>query len=100
MSRSITQSRSQQRFRATPDNQRGNQVNPPAPHHDLSRAKNNPDKADRRKHQQKVEQKEAARRAAMAAQQKRKADFAKRCSGKTGLSEPELEACRAAYRKL
>jgi hypothetical protein len=50
--------------------------------------------------QQKVEQKEAARRAAMAAQQKRKADFAKRCSGKTGLSEPELEACRAAYRKL
>ena len=36
----------------------------------------------------------------MAAQQKRKADFAKRCSGKTGLSEPELEACRAAYRKL
>jgi hypothetical protein len=49
--------------------------------------------------QEKLEQREALRRAAMAEHQKRKEDFARNCI-KPGLSEPQLEACRAAYRRL
>ena len=49
--------------------------------------------------QEKLEQREALRRAAVAEQQKRKGDFARNCI-KPGLTEPQLEACRAAYRRL
>jgi uncharacterized membrane protein len=49
--------------------------------------------------QEKLEQREALRRAAVAEQQKRKDDFARNCI-KPGLSESQLEACRAAYRRL
>ena len=48
---------------------------------------------------EKLEQREALRRAEMAEHQKRKAEFARNCF-KQGLSEPQLDACRAAYRKL
>ena len=48
---------------------------------------------------EKLEQREAQRRAEMAEHQKRKAEFSRNCI-KQGLSEPQLEACRAAYRKL
>jgi hypothetical protein len=47
----------------------------------------------------KLEAKEAQRRAAAAEQERRKADFARRCS-KQGMSDKELEACRVAYRRL
>jgi predicted DNA binding protein len=49
--------------------------------------------------QKKVEQREAQRRAAVAEHKKRKEDFARRCT-KPGLTDAELEACRAAYRRL
>ena len=49
--------------------------------------------------QEKVEQREALRRAAVAEQQKRKEDFARNCI-RTGLTDVQLEACRAAYRRL
>ncbi|HEV3008022.1 MAG TPA: hypothetical protein VGX52_03210 [Burkholderiales bacterium] len=49
--------------------------------------------------QGKLEQREALRRAAVAEQQKRKEDFARNCI-RTGLTDVQLEACRAAYRRL
>jgi len=49
--------------------------------------------------QEKMDQREALRRAAVVDQQKRKDDFARNCIKPT-LSELQLEACRAAYRKL
>ena len=49
--------------------------------------------------QEKLDQREALRRAAVADQQKRKDDFARNCL-KPALSDSQLEACRAAYRKL
>ena len=49
--------------------------------------------------QEKLDQREALRRAAVADQQKRKDDFARNCL-KPALSASQLEACRAAYRKL
>ena len=49
--------------------------------------------------QEKLDQREALRRAAMQEQQKRKEDFARNCI-KPDLSDKQLEACRAAYRKL
>jgi hypothetical protein len=49
--------------------------------------------------QEKLDQREALRRAAVVDQQKRKEDFARNCI-KPALSELQLEACRAAYRKL
>ena len=49
--------------------------------------------------QQKVEEREVKRRAAMAEHQKRKEDFARRCI-KPDLTETQLEACRVAYRRL
>jgi hypothetical protein len=42
---------------------------------------------------------EAARRVALAEHEKRKQDFARRCT-KPLMSAAELEACRAAYRRL
>jgi hypothetical protein len=42
---------------------------------------------------------EAARRVAVLEHQKRKEDFARRC-GKSLMTAAELEACRAAYRRL
>jgi len=49
--------------------------------------------------QEKLDQREALRRMAMQEQQKRKEDFARNCI-KPDLSDKQLEACRAAYRKL
>jgi hypothetical protein len=49
--------------------------------------------------QKKLDQREAQRRAAMAEHKKRKEEFARRCT-KPGLTDAELEACRAAYRRL
>ena len=49
--------------------------------------------------QEKLDQREALRRTAMQEQQKRKEDFARNCI-KPDLSDKQLEACRAAYRKL
>jgi hypothetical protein len=49
--------------------------------------------------QDKIDQREAQRRAAVAEHKKRKEEFARRCT-KPGLSDAELEACRAAYRRL
>jgi murein endopeptidase len=49
--------------------------------------------------QKKLDEREAQRRAAMAEHKKRKEDFARRCM-KPGLADAELEACRAAYRRL
>ena len=42
---------------------------------------------------------EAVRRVAIAEHDRRKADFARRCS-KPIMTNAELEACRAAYRRL
>jgi hypothetical protein len=50
--------------------------------------------------QDKLMEREAVRRAALAEHNKRKEDFARRCSGKLYLTRAELEACRVAYRKL
>jgi len=49
--------------------------------------------------QEKLDQREALRRAAVVDQQRRKDDFARNCLRPT-LSDSQLEACRAAYRKL
>ena len=49
--------------------------------------------------QEKTEQREVLRKAAMLDHQKRKEEFARNCI-KPALSELQLEACRAAYRKL
>lgn len=49
--------------------------------------------------QEKMDQREVVRRAAVAEQHKRKEDFSRNCL-KPALSEVQLEACRAAYRKL
>jgi hypothetical protein len=49
--------------------------------------------------QKKLEAKEAQRRAAVAEQKRRKAEFARRCS-KEDMTDSEREACRAAYRRL
>lgn len=49
--------------------------------------------------QNKVDEREAKRRAAVAEHKKRKEDFARRCT-KPGLTDAELEACRVAYRRL
>lgn len=49
--------------------------------------------------QKKVEAREAQRRAAVAEHKRRKEDFARLCT-KPGLTETQLEACRAAYRRL
>lgn len=49
--------------------------------------------------QEKTDQREVLRRAAVADQQKRKDDFARNCL-KPALSDSQLDACRAAYRKL
>ena len=51
------------------------------------------------KAQAKPKDKEAQRRAAMEEQKRRNADFAQRC-GNRGLTDAQLEACRAAYRRL
>jgi hypothetical protein len=49
--------------------------------------------------QEKLDAREAARRAAVADHQKRKQDFARNCV-KQDLTAAQLEACRAAYRRL
>ena len=49
--------------------------------------------------QEKLEQREVLRRAAVADQQKRKDDFARNCI-KTVPTDTQLESCRAAYRRL
>ena len=49
--------------------------------------------------QKQLEKKEAQRRVAVAEQERRKADFARRCTNR-GMSDAELEVCRAAYRGL
>ena len=49
--------------------------------------------------QKKVDEREAARRAAVAAQQKRKAEFQRRCAKPVKTAE-ELAECRSAYRQL
>jgi len=50
--------------------------------------------------QDRLVEREALRRAALLEHHKRKEDFARRCSGKPYLTSSELEACRAAYRRL
>jgi len=49
--------------------------------------------------QKKVDEREAARRAAVAEQEKRKQEFQKRCS-KPVKTAGELAECRTAYRQL
>ena len=48
---------------------------------------------------EKLEAREAKRRAAVAEQRKRKDEFARNCI-KADLTATQLEACRVAYRKL
>jgi hypothetical protein len=50
--------------------------------------------------QQKLEEREAQRRAEMAEQQRRKEEFSRRCSSSALKSEREVEFCRVAYRKF
>ena len=50
--------------------------------------------------QDKLVEREAVRRAALQEYYKRKEDFVRRCNGKPYMTSAELEACRAAYRKL
>jgi hypothetical protein len=50
--------------------------------------------------QEKLIEREAMRRAALADHTRRKDDFQRRCSGKPYLTRAELEACRQAYRRL
>ena len=50
--------------------------------------------------QEKLIEREANRRAALADHTRRKEDFVRRCSGKPYLTRAELEACRVAYRQL
>lgn len=47
--------------------------------------------------QKKIDEREAQRRATMAAHQKRKEDFARNCASKPFKTEAELKYCRAAY---
>jgi outer membrane murein-binding lipoprotein Lpp len=49
--------------------------------------------------QKKVDEREAKRRAAVAEQEKRKQEFARRCSKPLKTAE-ELQECRVAYRQL
>jgi hypothetical protein len=49
--------------------------------------------------QKKVDEREAQRRAAVAEQQKRKDEFARRCSKPVKTAE-ELTECRAVYRQM
>jgi hypothetical protein len=49
--------------------------------------------------QQQIEEREALRRVAVADHQKRQEEFKRNCTRKD-LSPAQLEACRAAYRKL
>jgi hypothetical protein len=49
--------------------------------------------------QEKLDQREAKRRAAVVEHKKRKEDFARRCI-KPELTDAQLEACRVAYRSL
>ena len=49
--------------------------------------------------QKKVDEREAQRRAAVAEQQKRKDEFARRCSKPVKTAE-ELQECRAVYRQM
>jgi outer membrane murein-binding lipoprotein Lpp len=49
--------------------------------------------------QEKVTEREAQRKEAMKQHQERKEDFARRCI-RPAMTEPELESCRAAYRRL
>jgi len=49
--------------------------------------------------QSKVEEREAVRRAAVAEQQKRREEFARRCSKPLKTAE-ELQDCRAVYRQM
>ncbi|TMH40239.1 MAG: hypothetical protein E6H54_19425 [Betaproteobacteria bacterium] len=49
--------------------------------------------------QKKVDEREAARRAAVATQQKRKEEFQRRCA-KAVKTAAELAECRSAYRQL
>jgi hypothetical protein len=50
--------------------------------------------------QDRLVEREALRRAALQEYYKRKEDFVRRCNGKAFMTSAELEACRAAYRKL
>ena len=50
--------------------------------------------------QAKVEAREAQRRVAMAEHQKRKEEFARRCTSSQPMTPAQLDSCRAAYRKL
>ena len=50
--------------------------------------------------QEKTDQREALRRAAVMDHQKRKEEFARNCVKPVLLSDAQLDACRAAYRKL
>jgi hypothetical protein len=49
--------------------------------------------------QKKVDEREAARRAAVAEQQKRKEEFQRRCA-KSVQTPEELAECRAVYRQM
>ncbi|MFN2645487.1 MAG: hypothetical protein ABR570_10880 [Burkholderiales bacterium] len=49
--------------------------------------------------QKKVDEREAQRRAAVAEQEKRKTEFAKRCTKPLKTAE-ELQECRAVYRQM
>jgi hypothetical protein len=49
--------------------------------------------------QKKVDEREAQRRAAVAEQEKRKQEFARRCSKPLKTAE-ELQECRAVYRQM
>ena len=49
--------------------------------------------------QKKVDEREAQRRAAVAEQEKRKQEFARRCSKSVKTAE-ELQECRAVYRQM
>jgi hypothetical protein len=49
--------------------------------------------------QRKVNEREAQRRAAVAEQEKRKTEFAQRCTKPVKTAE-ELQACRAVYRQM
>ena len=50
--------------------------------------------------QSRVEAREAQRRVALLEHQKRKEDFARRCTTSQPMTAAQLAECRAAYRKL
>ncbi len=50
--------------------------------------------------QQKLEEREAQRRAEMAEQQRRKEEFSRRCNSNALKTEQEVSFCRVAYRKF